>query len=120
MSQKHKAKAVIIHCIDFRFQKIIQEEIEKRGLVGQFDRISHPGASRNFQTVSKSCQLSLELHDPDEAIIIEHVDCGAYGEDNLPDTHKRNAQKLKEFLEKLKPEIKVIILLAAFDGIKKL
>jgi carbonic anhydrase len=120
MSVKHKAKALAIHCIDFRFQTIIEEDLKERGLAGLVDRISVPGASKDFDVVDRFAKLSLQLHDPDQIIIYEHEDCGAYGENNSEEAHRTNAQKLKAHLIKLKPEIKVTILFVTFNRIKEI
>ena len=120
MSTKHKAKALIIHCIDFRFQKQIEDDLKARNLEDQFDRISWPGVSKDLINVSKSAEISIILHDPDEAIIYEHEDCGAYGDDNSLETHRKNANALKDCLEKIKPLIKVNTLFVTLDGIKEI
>jgi len=120
MSKEHKTEALAIHCIDFRFQDQIQEHLEYVQSLKDFDRISWPGASKDFDNVSQAAALSIELHDPDEAYIYEHEDCGAYGEDNSMDAHRKNAYKLKAFLEEKKPNIIVTTLIATFAGIKEL
>ncbi len=109
-----------IHCIDLRFQKSVDEDIKTRVPYGEFDRISWPGASIDFENVKKACAISLKLHDPEDIIIYEHEDCGAYGEDNSPQTHKQNAQKLAGALKEIKPGLQVITLIATFEGIKEL
>ena len=116
----HKAKTLAIHCIDLRFQEAIDTDLKKRTPYGTFDRISWPGATKDFENVRTASSVSLRLHDPDEILIYEHVDCGAYGEDNSPETHKKNAQKLATALKEIKPSLQVTTLIATFDGIKKL
>ena len=120
MSAKHKTKALVIHCIDFRFQDRIQEHLVNVDSISKFDRISWPGASKDFDNVSRAADISLKLHDPDQVYIYEHDDCGAYGEDNSEDAHRKNAYRLKTFLQEKKPSIKVMTLIATFDGIKAL
>jgi len=116
----HKAQALVVHCIDLRFQRGIQDFLREQGLTDKFDPISWPGASQDLETVIKGAEVSLRLHDPDEILIIEHEDCGAYGEDNSEETHRQNAQKLAEALKQIKPSLKVTPLIATFDGIKPL
>lgn len=116
----HKAQTLIIHCIDFRFQEKIDNDLKNRNLAGNFDRISWPGASIDFENVKNAASISLRLHDPDEIVIYEHEDCGAYGEDNSKETHKANALKLAEALKEIKPSLKVTTLIAMFEGIKPL
>lgn len=116
----NKAKVLAIHCIDLRFQKTIDKDIQSRVPYGEFDRISWPGASIDFENVKNASAISLKLHDPDEVIIYEHEDCGAYAEDNSPETHRQNAQKLTVALKEIKPGLQVTTLIATFEGIKEL
>ena len=120
MSAKHKTKALVIHCIDFRFQDRIQEHLVNVDSISKFDRISWPGASKDFDNVRHAADISLKLHDPDQVYIYEHEDCGAYGEDNSEDAHRKNAYKLKAYLEGKKPQIKVNTFIATFSSIKEL
>lgn len=118
--EMHKARALAIHCIDFRFQNGTQQRLEELGLTDGFDRISWPGTSKDSENVINAATLSIKLHDPDEVFIIEHEDCGAYGEDNSTETHKQNAEKLANALKEIKPSLKITPLIATFDGIKPL
>jgi len=120
MSPKHKAQALAITCIDYRFQKTIDEDLENRGLLGSVDRIAWPGAAKDHDSVFNAAQVSLRLHDPDQLLIYEHVDCGAYGKDNSEGTHRANAQKLAADLIKIKPELQITLLMATFEGIKEI
>ena len=120
MTPVHKTKALAISCIDFRFQKIINQDLTDREFDGQFDRIALPGASKEHDFVIKACDVSIRLHDPDQVLIYEHQDCGAYDQDDSEENHRKNAQKLADSLKMIKPAIKVTTLLATFDGIKEL
>jgi len=120
MTVKHKARALIIHCIDFRFQKQIEDDLKVRNLNGQFDRISWPGVSKDLESIKSAAEVSIKLHDPDEVLIYEHEDCGAYGNDNSIETHRKNANVLKDYLEKIKPSIKVTTLFVTFSKVEKL
>lgn len=116
----HKAQTLIIQCIDLRFQGAVDEDLKKRQLLGKFDRIAWPGASKDFDNVKSAASVSLRLHDPDEIIIYEHEDCGAYGKDNSLKTHHDNAQNLSNSLKETKPSLKISLLIATFEGIKNL
>lgn len=118
--EMHKAQALAIHCIDFRFQNGTQQRLDELGLTDGFDRISWPGASKDTANVRNAAAQSITLHDPDQVFIIEHEDCGAYGDDNSTETHKQNAEKLADALRKIKPSLKITPLIATFDGIKPL
>ena len=116
----HKAKILAIHCIDLRFQEMIDRDLQTRAGYGYFDRIAWPGASLDFDNVKDAALLSLKLHDADEIVIYEHEDCGAYSNDNSPAAHKANAQKLADELVKVKPNLKVETFMVTINGIQKL
>lgn len=115
-----KAKTLVIHCIDLRFQEMISQDLQHHTSLGEFDRISWPGAAKDSAVIEKAAAVSLKLHDPDEVIIYEHEDCGAYGQDNSLETHRQNAQKLAQALKEIKPSLKITPLIATFVGIKPL
>ena len=88
----HKAKAVVITCMDFRFHNKIQEYLLDKGYLGHCDEIVIAGASRDFikplkkehgDYVWRELELSIKLHNPDEIIFIDHQDCGGYAQDSL-------------------------------------
>ncbi|MBI2327551.1 hypothetical protein HYU92_04500 [Candidatus Curtissbacteria bacterium] len=120
MSVKHKAQAAAITCIDFRFQQMIEKDLEKRHLEGNCDRISWPGASKDHDKVLEATALSIRLHDPDQVYIYEHEDCGAYQQDNSIETHRQNANKFANSLREIKPSLVVNTLIATFQGISPL
>lgn len=120
MSVQHKAQALAIHCIDWRFQAMIEADLAAKNLNGNCDRIAWPGTSKDIETITKAAETSLRLHDPDIALIYEHEDCGAYGDDNSEGTHRRNAQTLAQRLKEIKPNLEVSTLLATFEGTREL
>ena len=99
---------------------MIDRDLQQRAGYGKFDRISIPGASMDFENAQKYSLISLQLHNPDEVLIYEHEECGAYGEENSNDIHRANAQKLADVLIQRKPSLRVHTLIATFDGIQSL
>lgn len=77
-------KAVVIHCIDFRFQKMLNEFLETPFPKG-FDRIALAGGvkelleKRKESIIFRNLQISSQLHQPETIVLIQHEDCGAYG-----------------------------------------
>lgn len=117
----HKAKLLVIHCIDLRFQEAIDADVKSNANYGEFDRIAWPGASIDFENVKNAAvNVSLKLHNPEKVIIYEHEDCGAYGNDNAFEIHKKNAQKLGNALKEANPNLSVSTKIATFEGIKEL
>jgi carbonic anhydrase len=86
----HKAKALVIACIDFRFHTKLHYFLSKEHLWGKCDLISVAGASRDLikpvlpedgEYLWKQLEISLKLHDPHEIILVDHQDCGGYAQD---------------------------------------
>ena len=119
----HKAKAVIISCMDFRFHKTLQHWLEENGYLGHIDEITIAGASRDIATpleqshhdvLMRQIGLSIKLHDPDEIIICDHQDCGGYKDiivDGTPadkdfDMHKKFLGEAEEILKEKYPNKK--------------
>ena len=96
---------------------MIDEDILKRVKFGEFDRIAWPGTSIDFENVKMATNVSLKLHHPNEIIIYEHEDCGAYGQNNDFEVHKTNSQKLANAIQKVDPNLKITTLIATFNGI---
>ena len=75
----HTCEAVVVHCIDFRLQKFLNDWLAKRFGVSGYDRISWAGGVRELAIVQGQIETSRRLHDVKRAILINHEDCGAYG-----------------------------------------
>ncbi len=115
----HYCKYFIAHCIDFRFQKAIKDYLEKNGLLGDCDIVSVAGGVKDSDFILKQLDISVSLHKSHETVLINHIDCGAYGgsgkfssfeaERNF---HIKELEKTKtQILEKY-PSLKVKTMLA--------
>jgi carbonic anhydrase len=81
----HKCRAVVGHCIDWRFRIALNRWLEERFPEG-WDIIALAGAVKPLiengeinNTVLKQLQLADKLHAPEKIVLIQHEDCGAYG-----------------------------------------
>lgn len=78
VNKKHTCHALIVHCIDFRFQGAIRKLFNSLGLRhGHFDRLSVAGGAGNFKILEEHAPLSRKLHEPELVILTIHEDCGA-------------------------------------------
>lgn len=83
----HTCKALIIHCMDFRFHSAIRDFLVSLGLKDQYDLVSLAGATRGLiendrassEVILKQIDISQRLHGVSEIYLIHHLDCGAYG-----------------------------------------
>ena len=84
MEQQHSCEAVVVHCIDFRFQKAISEFLGKK-FPGGYDRIAVAGGVKDLvengehSAIFRNLKISFDLHHPKTIVLIQHEDCGAYG-----------------------------------------
>lgn len=96
----HSCEGLIITCIDFRFQEFINQWIAKNFQTKTFDRVAFAGGVKDFVNIFKQIEISKRLHDIKKIVLINHEDCGAYGESGTPEKHaedlKAAAGKIKE------------------------
>lgn len=101
----HKCCAIVVHCIDFRFQAAIDNWLQERGLTGDCDRAGHAGSCKDIveditSSVSRDIDVAINLHSVDKIILLHHTDCGAYG-GAQPDDQNFHANQLRLAAEKL-------------------
>ena len=81
----HTCRAIVIHCMDFRFTKGLAQYVADQGLVGDADIVGWAGAGKAFLDPAsqdfalQQVELSHKLHGMIEVHVINHIDCGAYG-----------------------------------------
>jgi hypothetical protein len=79
-----ECKSLVITCVDFRFRKQLADLLCYGGC-RDFDLITMPGASRTIinrssrDAVCEAIALVRDIHFTERLLIIDHVDCGAYG-----------------------------------------
>lgn len=94
----HYCDAIVVCCIDFRFQNYIRNWTDKNLKGKTFDLVGFAGSTKNLATVMKQIDISVELHSTKHVIIIHHEECGAYG---IESTHERHVKDLKKARSKI-------------------
>lgn len=84
---EHTCEAVVVHCIDFRLQHFLNDWLTKRFGIRNYDRISWAGGVREFAIIQSQIETSRRLHHVKKAILINHEDCGAYGQLGTKERH---------------------------------
>lgn len=83
----HKAKAILLTCIDFRLIDNIVHHMNKLGYLNNYDEFILAGASLKFNSSNDDSwrklfedhiNLAKDLHHIEEIIIIDHLRCGMY------------------------------------------
>ncbi|MFZ5365607.1 MAG: carbonic anhydrase [Patescibacteria group bacterium] len=104
----HTCKALLVTCMDFRFQQAVFEFAKAQGLSGQYDLYSIAGAQKTFlaeatqATALKQVELSRKLHGMTNVYLIAHWDCGAYGGSQTFETPDKQRQTYLDDLDKAK------------------
>jgi|688.fasta_scaffold253443_2 hypothetical protein len=83
----HKAKAIVITCIDFRLRDDAVLFLNSINLNNNYDEFILAGASLGYnqtlfsawtETLDKHIELAEQLHEITDVIVIDHMNCGAY------------------------------------------
>lgn len=75
----HHCKYFVVHCMDFRFQGAIFDYLDKNGWLHDCDVVSIAGGVKDADYLLGQLDISIKLHGTEEAMLINHIDCGAYG-----------------------------------------
>jgi carbonic anhydrase len=130
-----KYEAMVLSCIDPRFQEPVRKYTAGRQLTGKYSQFTIAGASIGvvapaFQDWHKTfwdnLGASLQLHSIDQVMVINHRDCGAakmaYGEAAVADpaaetqTHRDALAEFRKQLAERHPQLGVETGLMALDG----
>jgi carbonic anhydrase len=132
--ETHKAKAIVLGCIDYRFVDTMITYIESGILAEKYDLTTCAGASLGYnqtkypawsQTIKDQIRLAIELHHIKEVHVFDHMDCGAYAlfypdlENNSEEEkilHIKNIKKIIKSLQHIFPELKYKGYLILYDG----
>ena len=128
---KSNYKAMVLSCIDPRFQSIVYNHLKKKKLSGKYSSFTIAGAAigvtankfkKWHKTFWDNVDTSIKLHKIKKLIVINHRDYGAakiiigkkeYSKVDETIVHKYSFQKIKKYLKKypkLKIELKLISL----------
>ena len=133
-----KFKAMVLSCMDPRFQPKIFNYLKKRKLTGKYSAFTIAGAAvgvthtkfKKWHNVFfDNLSASIQLHKIEKLIVINHQDCGAakianskkeFNNKVETDIHKVSFKKLKSNLRKKFPKLKIEFnVMALNNSIKK-
>ncbi|RME18943.1 MAG: hypothetical protein D6800_14965 [Candidatus Zixiibacteriota bacterium] len=80
-------RAIVIHCIDYRFVTPLRTYLDGLGLRGEYDDVGVAGGVKDLlgadETVKAyllgQIEMARRLHGVSEVYLVNHLDCGAYG-----------------------------------------
>ena len=130
---KSNYKAMVLSCIDPRFQPIVYNYLKKKKLIGKYSAFTIAGSAvgvtaNRFKKWHKvfweNFDTSVKLHNIKKLIVINHRDCGAakiingkkeFSAINETKVHKTSFQKLKKIFKKKYPRLKLELKLVSLN-----
>lgn len=112
----HQAEAVIVTCIDFRFQDYINKWIAENFQSKTFDRVAFAGGVKNLDIIMNQIEIAERLHHIKKVILINHEDCRAYGETGTPEKHADDLKNAAERIKQHYPDLAVETYYLHLDG----
>lgn len=108
--------AIVITCIDFRFQETITNWLHKNLGHLEYDRVALGGGVFDFYTILKQVEISNRLHAIKKVILVNHEDCGAYGKEGTYERHQTDLNEAEIKIEALFPHLDVETYYIHLDG----
>ena len=120
---KLKYKAMVLSCMDPRFQPIVYNYLKKKKLIGKYSAFTIAGSAigvtaskfkKWHKTFWDNIDTSIKLHKIKKLIVINHRDCGAakiingkkeFNKSNEKKIHKNSFLKLKKIFRKKYPKL---------------
>ena len=112
----HTCDALIVSCIDFRFQKYIQKWLRKTFKNKTYDYVGFAGGTKDLKTIMKQLDISVRLHKIKQVVLMHHEECGAYGKDSTPDRHTKDLLKGKKTIQKKYPQLSTALYYIHLNG----
>ena len=122
---KSNYTAMVLSCIDPRFQPIVYNFLRKKKLTGKYSSFTIAGSAIGV-TASKfkkwhkpfwdNFDTSIKLHNINKLIVINHRDCGAakiingikeFSKNNETKVHKNSFHKIKKIFKKKYPKLSI-------------
>ena len=122
---KSKFKAMVLSCMDPRFQHLVHNHLKKKKLTGKYSAFTIAGAAvgvthnkfkKWHKTFWDNIEASIKLHKIKKLIVINHRDCGAakiinrkkiFSHDIETNIHRDSLQKIKKLFKKKYPRLSI-------------
>lgn len=123
------AKAMVLSCMDFRFVNDKVNFLNQIGYKDDYSKFVLAGSSLGYnqdtfpewsKSFDKHVELAKDLHNIDEVIVVDHMDCGAYrilydnpsmSKEEEYKLHQKNLHEFKSLINKKFPSLRVTLLL---------
>jgi carbonic anhydrase len=107
---------LVVHCIDYRLQGYLNKWLESYIPTQSYDRVSIAGGVSDLDYVIRQVGIALRLHKINTVVLINHEECGAYGEAGNYERHKSDLEDAERKIEALFPDLDVETYYLHLDG----
>src|SRR3989344_2172283 len=130
MSDSNSCQALVLTCIDFRFNQQVITELRRRGIEA-FDLKCDAGGVKYLIALDKpavrdwimeNIEIARRLHHVERIVLINHYDCGAYGgnatwssDEEQFEHHAAELTEAKRFLSDKLPGIQTLAFFAEMN-----
>lgn len=114
--RKNTTETLVVHCIDYRLQEYLDPWLQNELGHGNYDRVSLAGGVFDFDSVLGQILIAKRLHEIKGVILINHEDCGAYGEEGTPERHQADLEKASRKINATSPDLKIETYYLHLDG----
>ena len=122
---KLKYKAMVLSCMDPRFQPIVYNYLKKKKLIGKYSAFTIAGSAigvtaskfkKWHKTFWDNIDTSIKLHKIKKLIVINYRDCGVakiinrkkiFSNDIETNIHRDSLQKIKKLFKKKYPRLSI-------------
>ncbi len=112
----HNCHSLLVSCLDFRIQKTVEDWARQNLGVRNYDRVTLAGGAKDFQTIMKQIDLSVKLHGIKKVVLMNHQDCGAYGESGTEEKHRRDLLAAASAVKSKYPSLQVETYFVTLSG----
>ena len=130
---KLKYKAMVLSCMDPRFQPIVYNYLKKKKLIGKYSAFTIAGSAigvtagkfkKWHRTFWDNIDTTIKLHKIKKLIVINHRDCGAakiingkkeFNRVNETKIHKNSFLKLRKLFRKKYPKLTIELKLISLN-----
>ena len=134
---KSNYKAMVLSCIDPRFQPIVYNYLKKKKVIGKYSSFTIAGSAvgvtaNKFKRWHKifwdNFETSVKLHNIKKLIVINHRDCGAakiingkkeFSDINETKVHKNSFKKIKKIFRKKYPKLSIELKIISLNRDRK-
>ena len=129
-----KYKAMILSCIDPRFQRVVFYYLKKKKLIGKYSSFTVAGSAIGVTHLKfkkwhsafwENLETSIKLHKIEKLIVINHRDCGAakivnrkkiFNKSNETKIHINSFTQIKKRFKKRYPKLSIELKLFSLNG----